>query len=209
MMALTSDKLYGKATSIADLPSFALNLSKRKQSIFRHRESIPSDGGSLWEISRGIVQVSTLDEDGTFISLGFWGSGDIVGSFLSGITPYQIECLTDVEAIALQCFDSCSASALLAHARQMEEFLQIVQQRMIKKRLMFFLSWLFSRFGQNTHDGKQLNLHLTHQEIAEAIGTTRVTITRLMKELQQEEFLHWSKRSHLLFYSNAAIVGMK
>ena len=184
--------------SVANLPKFAFNSSQGKQHTFHRRESIPSDSSSLWQISKGIVRVSTIDEDGNFISLGFWGSGDVVGSFLSGIIPYQIDCLTGVEAIALQSLTSCPTSALLSHVQQTEEFLQIIQRRMCKKRLIHFLTWLFIRFGRDTPDGKQLNLHLTHQEIAETIGTTRVTITRLMKELQQEEVLRWSKQSRLL-----------
>jgi CRP-like cAMP-binding protein len=197
-MVLTSEKIYGRSTPIVNFSNSALHSFQTHQHIFQRRESMPSDSDSLWRISKGIVRVSTLDEDGNFISLGYWGAGDIVGRFLSNTIPYQIGCLTDVEAIALQSFASCPASALLAHVQQLQEFLQLIQQRSIRKRLICFLNWLFNRFGQDTQNGKQLNLHLTHQEIAEAIGTTRVSVTRLIKQLQQEGYLCWSKQNHLL-----------
>jgi len=197
-MVLTSEGIYSKSTPIADFSNSALYSFQTNQRIFQRRELMPSESGSLWQISRGIVRVSTLDEDGFFISLGYWGAGDMVGRFLSETVPYQIQCLTDVEAIALQSFASCPASVLLTHVQQLEEFLHIIQQRSLKKRLICFFDWLFNRFGQDTPKGKQLNLHLTHQEIAEAIGTTRVTVTRLIKKLQQEGYLCWSKQNHLL-----------
>lgn len=184
--------------SIADFPDSALNSSTVKQHTFKRRVSIPSDNNTLWQINKGVVRISTIDEDGVLITLGLWGSGDIVGKSLSRVIPYQIECLTDVEAIALPPFTPYPTSALLSHVQQTEEFLQIIQHRMIEKRLMRFLIWLFSRFGQDTQDGKQLDLHLTHQEIADAIGTTRVTVTRCMKNFQQERILQGSKRTCLL-----------
>jgi CRP-like cAMP-binding protein len=198
MPVLTSDRLYGNPSSLADLNDCVLNSSQGKQYIFHRRESILFDSSSLWQISSGVVRVSMIDEDGIYISLGFWGSGDIVGRFQSGIIPCQIECLTEVEAIALHSLVSCSPSALIAHVQQMEEFLRIIQLRSVKKRLIRFLLWLFRRFGQDTLDGTQLNFHLTHEEIAETIGSTRVTVTRALKKLQQEGFLRWSRQDRLL-----------
>ncbi len=42
-------------------------------------------------------------------------------------------------------------------------------------------------FGVPTKDGITIDLKLSHQEIAEAIGSTRVTVTRLLGDLRQEE----------------------
>jgi CRP-like cAMP-binding protein len=199
MFALTSDKKLAKVISVANNPDSSLNLPQGKIYKFQRRELIqPYSSSSLWYINKGVVRASTLDEDGTLISLGFWSAGDIVGSRLSDIDPYQIDCLTEVEATILYPFTACPTSALLAHVKRMEDFLQIMQQKEVKKRLILFFKWLFCRFGQDSKDGKQLNLHLTHDEIAEAIATSRVTVTRLMKQLHQEDFLRWSRKSHLL-----------
>ncbi len=198
MFVLTSDEKLAKVISVDNISNPTLNLPQGKIYKFQRQELIQPYSSSLWYINKGIVRVSTFDEDGILISLGFWSAGDIVGSRLSDIVPYQIECLTEVEATMLHPFVVCPDSALLAHVKRMEDFLQITQQKMVKKRLILFLKWLFCRFGQDTKEGKQLNLHLTHDQIAEAIATSRVTVTRLMKQLHQEGILRWSRKSHLL-----------
>lgn len=198
MVALTSDEKLTKVISVDNISELPLNLPQGKIYKFQRRELIQPYSSSLWYINKGIVRASTLDEDGILISLGFWSAGDIVGSRLSDIEPYQIECLTEVEATILYPFTVCPTSALLAHVKRMEDFLQIMQQKEVKKRLILFFRWLFCRFGQDAKDGKQLNLHLTHDQIAEAIASSRVTVTRLMKQLHQEGFLRWSRKSHLL-----------
>ncbi|ABG53855.1 putative transcriptional regulator, Crp/Fnr family [Trichodesmium erythraeum IMS101] len=43
---------------------------------------------------------------------------------------------------------------------------------------------LKQEFGQSVPNGTRLNIHLIHQDIAAAIGTTRVTITRLLGKLK-------------------------
>ena len=54
------------------------------------------------------------------------------------------------------------------------------------------LTLLIEEFGEPCTEGYFLPFPLTHAQIASAIGTTRVTVTRLMKELREE-------RSHAFF----------
>ena len=48
--------------------------------------------------------------------------------------------------------------------------------------LFKFLEWLDKRFGEDVENGRLLNLRLTHQDIAETLGTTRVTVTRILNQ---------------------------
>ncbi len=59
-------------------------------------------------------------------------------------------------------------------------------------------SWLSCQFGQTVPQGKLLNFHLTHQDIAETIGTTRVTVTRLINRLEREGRIVRSHRNLIL-----------
>jgi CRP-like cAMP-binding protein len=43
-----------------------------------------------------------------------------------------------------------------------------------------------------------IQLRLTHQELAETIGTTRVTVTRLMQSLEQQGSLCYSRRQQIV-----------
>ncbi len=164
---------------------------------FKRRERLPLCEISLWEIEEGAVRTYTLTEDGTLISLGFWGVGDTVGQPLACVQPYEVECLTDVKVRALP-FSECWQlnQMLLSHLRQTQVLLRIRSGK-IHQRLQQLLDWLAYKFGQESEQGRLIQLRLTHQDFADALGTTRVTITRLLSQLEQEGRIHWVGQ-HLL-----------
>ncbi len=47
------------------------------------------------------------------------------------------------------------------------------------------LTWLTDRFGEDDRKGQLIGLQLTHQKIAELIGSTRVTVTRIINDLEK------------------------
>ncbi|NJO40969.1 MAG: Crp/Fnr family transcriptional regulator [Cyanobacteria bacterium CRU_2_1] len=174
------------------------HLSNAPLYTFKYRECIPLDENALWQIDRGIVRTSTWDQNGTSIILGFWGAEDIVGQPLSRIEPYRLECMTEVTAYTLPEDSAIANQALLSHVQQAEEFLRMMHCRSIEKRLLQFLIWLADKFGQDTTCGQWVELRLTHQEMADTIGTTRVTVTRLLGKFEQEGIVRWSKQRRLL-----------
>ncbi|BAY94100.1 MULTISPECIES: Crp/Fnr family transcriptional regulator [unclassified Tolypothrix] len=173
------------------------------QRLFARRQVIPPRHEVLWRIERGAVRTLTWSEDGTFITLGYWGPGDIVGYPLSKVKPYQIESLTSVEVsvvpphIWYQDID-----ALLSHIQQAEELLSIVHRKPMSLRLWQFLVWLSEKFGCDVEKGKLLDINVTHQEIAEVLNTTRVTVTRLLQQFEEEGKLLRSKRQIILRLPN-------
>ncbi|WP_082803821.1 MULTISPECIES: Crp/Fnr family transcriptional regulator [unclassified Anabaena] len=188
------------STTAFDKPNFSGHLP---QQLFTRREVIPKCNDVLWLIERGAVRTVTWGEDGTFITLGYWGPGDVIGYALSKVKPYQIECLSSVEVTTLpphiwhQYTD-----ALLTHIQNSEELLSIVHRKPISLRLWQFLLWLSERFGQNVEQGTLIELYITHQEIAEVLNTTRVTITKLLQEFETTGMLLRSKRRIILRSSN-------
>ncbi|MBI4782173.1 MAG: Crp/Fnr family transcriptional regulator [Oscillatoriophycideae cyanobacterium NC_groundwater_1537_Pr4_S-0.65um_50_18] len=154
---------------------------------FPARAILPSRPNSLWKIKSGFVRTLTWLEDGNNVALGIWGEGDVVGAMLSKADPFQIECLTKVEAIAVPFSELRNATeVLLAHLHQVEALMQIHSHRRIDMVLLKFLEWLDKRFGQDVENGRLLNLRLTHQDIAEAIGSTRVTVTRILNQFERQ-----------------------
>ena len=65
-------------------------------------------------------------------------------------------------------------------------WLSILGQKRSIDRLMGFLALLVEEHGMATPNGYYLPYTLTHTQIASAIGTTRVTVTRLMGRLRQQ-----------------------
>ena len=168
----------------------SVNQTPLKQLTFSRYDLLSLQSDILWKIERGVVRTLTWSEDGKPIILGFWGSGDIVGKPLSNLDPYQIECLTSVEVnlipsnIWYQFMD-----AAIAHIRLSEELLNIVHSRPVPCRLLQLLDWLARKFGRDVEQGKLIELPLTHQALSEAICTTRVTVTRLLKQFEEEGVL--------------------
>ncbi|KAB8334161.1 Crp/Fnr family transcriptional regulator [Scytonema tolypothrichoides VB-61278] len=173
------------------------------QRLFTRREILPARNDVLWRIERGAVRTLTWSEDGTFITLGYWGTGDLIGYPLSRVKPYQIECLTSVEVTALPPhLWSQDVNALLSHIQQAEELLSIVHRKPICLRLWQFLTWLSAKFGRDVEQGKLIDLNVTHQEMAEVLNTTRVTVTRLLQQFEEEGTLLRHKRRVILCSSN-------
>ncbi|YAG11558.1 Regulatory protein CysR [Nostoc sp. DSM 114161] len=169
------------------------------QYIFTRREVIPPRQDVLWRIEHGAVRTLTWGEDGTFITLGYWGLGDLIGYPLSRIKPYQIECLTGVEvSIVPPHLWHQDIDALLSHIQQTEDLLSIVHRKPISLRLWQFLLWLSEKFGRDTDKGKLIDLNITHQDIAEVLNTTRVTITRLLQQFEEEGTILRHKRRIIL-----------
>src|SRR4028118_488504 len=48
------------------------------------------------------------------------------------------------------------------------------------------LTWLAKRFGSEVEQGHLIDMILTHQDIAEIIGTSRVTVTRTLGHFEQQ-----------------------
>jgi CRP-like cAMP-binding protein len=166
---------------------------------FNRRSLLPPTSGSLWRIDQGIVRTLTWLEDGTVITLGIWKAGDIVGQTLSRVNPFQMECLTAVEAIALPPESlSHMTEAVLGHIQCLEELTVIRHHKRIEDALIQLLLWLAKRFGRTVKQGHLLDFHLTHQDLAELLGTTRVTVTRILSHLEEQGLINRLSRQQMV-----------
>ena len=166
---------------------------------FKTRSTLPLLPNSLWKIETGVVKTLTWLEDGSTVILGLWGPGDVVGKALSQVEPYQIECLTAVEATNLPVSEWYPlTSVLLRHIQQAEELMVIRRYKKTDIMLVKLLTWLAKRFGREIDQGQLIDLRLTHQDIAEILGSTRVTITRTLSQLEQQGFIERFSLSRLV-----------
>lgn len=69
-------------------------------------------------------------------------------------------------------------------------WLSTLGQRRTIDRLLGFITLLVEEFGEPTEDSYYLPWSLTHAQIGSAIGSTRVTVTRLMGKLRQRGLIH-------------------
>ncbi len=190
--------------SIKTIDPLKKSLSKTLQH-FQRRETIPLNQNTLWQIESGVVRTATWGTDAGIVPLGFWGTNDIIGLPLSHIAPYQIDCLTDVTVCILSNESPYPLDAMISHIQQMEELLRMMHSSSVEQRLLKFLFWFADKFGQDTNDGQIIKIRLTHQEIAEVIGSTRVTVTRLLQKFQSERMLNWSEERYMLLGYSAEL----
>lgn len=183
---------------IKEFPSVPQQL---RSLVFSRNDCLPSRPDLLWSLESGIIRTLSWNEQGSIITLGYWGMGDVVGQPLSGVYPYQIECLTRVKATSIptqqwhQFLDQ-----IIAHSQQSEELFSIIRSERVYTRLDKLLVWLGNKFGRPVSEGILIDFRLTHQNIAELIGTTRVTVTKLLKELEDEGKILRQRRHSILLY---------
>ena len=169
-------------------------------------EQIPLTSQGIWQICQGLVRLSTLYPVGEEGLLGWAGPSMCFGSCFSHLHTYRATALSDV-CLMWYTMVEIEASPKLGQEllpqlgrrfRQTEALLAIAGQRRVEDRLYQLLLLLRQEFGQSVEDGTRLNIRLTHQDIAGAICTTRVTVTRLLGKLQQQGYLIRDKARHLI-----------
>ncbi len=170
---------------------------------FKRRDRISSDSCTLWQVRSGLVRTVTWSEDGELVPLGLWSPGSVIGVPISQVEPFEVQCMSAVELVRLPIDYPLTVEMLLKHAAQVNRLLRIMHCRQVQDRLLQFACWLAESFGQPTGYGRLITVRLTHQEIAETIGTSRVTVTRFIKHLEAKGLLRWSGRER--FVSNQAL----
>jgi len=168
---------------------------------FRRRDVIEVSQGQLWEIEKGFVKTLSWDSQGCLITLGIWGPGESLGLPLGTITPFQILCISPVRIRLAQRSGDYPYEFIWHQAQQAQELLNLFRCRCLQERIYNLLWWLAGRFGTGLASGRLTGIHLTHQELADLSGSTRVTVTRLLRQLEEEGKLERRNRQFLLKYS--------
>lgn len=165
---------------------------------FRRRDVIDVSQGQLWEIEKGFVKTISWDAQGCLITLGIWGPGELLGLPLGKIQPFQIICISPVRIRLAQQNGDYPYEFIWNQAQQAQELLHLFRCRCLQERIYNLLWWLAGRFGTRLASGRLTGIHLTHQELADLSGSTRVTVTRLLSQLEEEEKLERRNRHFLL-----------
>ncbi len=179
---------------------------------FKRRDPLPVIEGALWQIEAGLLRTIILGDKGETFTLGLWGKGDVVGLEQNLIERLKVECLSPfveariLPAEQLRCFcqqeQSWIQAATLRHIRRCQEWIHILQHRRVYPKLLHLLAWIAERFGIPEGNSYQLDLSLTHLQLAEMIGTTRVTVTRLFQLYEKDKLIHRIKKRSLLIHTD-------
>ena len=154
-------------------------------------------------ITNGSVRVMRTDEDGREILLYYIKAGEsCIMSFLGGMHHDT----SKVKAVAEEQTDilfipSDRVNALIAefpewldyifrlYHKRFEELLEVVNAVAFKKldeRLLIFLK-------RKTALTNNQNIHITHEQLSNELGTARVVVSRLLKQMEDEGLVKLSR----------------
>lgn len=149
---------------------------------------------ACYVVLSGRVRVYVSAPNGKELTLTLPGLGEPFGELgLLEAAPYMGTAVTLTQASLLVVPRTSFGACVAAHPDLALEFLRLAVQRInhltsLAQRLAFAdvqsrITALLSTLAQDQGDPRGGERRLTHQEIADMIGTTRETVCRVMKEL--------------------------
>lgn len=174
---------------------------------FRKKETIylPGEpGANVYLLKKGVVKISKITADGRELTLAFLKPGEIFGELEAvGETSRdtQAEAHSDVLICVLHRNDlmrlmqskselGIRLSKLIGFRRQvLENRLENLVFRSIPQRLVALFVELAEQFGEKQAEGVKIDVRLTHQDIANLIGASRVTVTEILNDFKDRNLI--------------------
>jgi global nitrogen regulator NtcA len=165
----------------------------------------------VYFLMKGAVKLSRVYEAGEEITVALLRENSVFGvlSLVTGQRSdrfYHAVAFTPVELLSAPIdlvekalnehpeLSMLMLKGLSSRILQTEMMIETLAHRYMGSRLVSFLLILCRDFGLPTNEGIRIDLKLSHQAIAEAIGSTRVTVTRLLGDLRQENMISIYKK---------------
>lgn len=175
---------------------------------------LPGDPGDrVFFINGGRVKCSKVTRDGKELTLAYRGAGQIFGELcvIDGtprdemaeamknaiITELPRELFKELVLSDSQlCFNF--ACIVGDRRRQIETKLEHLVFRDVQAKLAALLLELSDEYGVECEDGMQIGLKITHQEMANLIGSTRETISLTLAQFKKKGLLDLNGRTVVL-----------
>jgi CRP-like cAMP-binding protein len=168
-------------------------------------------GDYMYIIVQGRVKVTKLSGDGREKILEFLAAGDFFGEmslFDEAPRSASVETLSEVRALALGRTDFLGLLSrspdlalsvireLTRRLRQVDEQASSLSFQRVKDRTMGLLVRLAKE--ESGSEGRRKTPVITHQQIADMIGTSRETVTRAVKGLKEDGWLEQEGKCYLV-----------
>jgi CRP-like cAMP-binding protein len=195
-----------------DMPAIDMHqqiLQDRQIHKYSKGDNIPLSNTFLGYVIQGLVKLSTLSQTGTEIMTGLVTSGMVFGSTMTNLSLYEATAISNVELVfiyvsemrAIPNLNEILLPKIKQRLQQTESFLFIISHYNVEDRLISLLEMLKSELGEPVVEGTRLLFRMTHEDIANACNSTRVTITRLLKKLQKQGKIKYDADKHIIICS--------
>ncbi|HEY9618179.1 MAG TPA: PAS domain-containing protein [Microcoleaceae cyanobacterium] len=181
-------------------------LQERIVSRYKPGDAIVIPPQSCCYLTQGLAKLITLTQNGEEVLLGILGAGMPFGGNLTDLSNYQAIAVSDVELVSLSTSEINSSPVLAQwfvnkvtrRLQHTETLLAIAGQRRVSDRLEQLLDFFRQEIGQTIPEGIRLRIRLTHEDLANACCTTRVTITRWLGKFHQQGRILFDRKYHII-----------
>ncbi|MFZ5753841.1 MAG: Crp/Fnr family transcriptional regulator [Bacillota bacterium] len=179
---------------------------KYRKNMFIFTEGEP--GEAVYFVKTGKVKISKMVEDGREHVIHIMQQGDIFGEvvlFNGGNYPATSEVIEDAEVGILRNEDlenlmrqnvDIAIDMLKIMSRRLQNASSQIRDLALKdalSRTAGLLLKLSEAFGTETEEGVVINLSLSRQELANMVGLTRETVTRVLSDLKRTKVIETDK----------------
>ncbi|HHP7232806.1 MAG TPA: Crp/Fnr family transcriptional regulator [Xenococcaceae cyanobacterium] len=178
-------------------------------------EDIPSCEGGVWQVYRGVIQLSKVNVNGDETILGWITPNHIFGNLFENTFTYRSVALADVyvRQIKIQEIKQSPhlARTLLSEfsyrSIKSQQLLAINALRRVEERLWRLISLLSEEMGHPIDQGIRLTVRFTHQNLAKIICTTRVTVTRILGDFQNRGWIEFDRDRFIIVKTSAPVAN--
>ncbi len=188
----------------ADFTAFFEKFSKKGPFVVKKGTVLFNDGqplDNLYFIKEGFVKLYRLSEEGRESTIYLYGPGQILGiralTSKDECAKHYAEAITDLKILTISRKEYIEVVSL--NPEYLVDLLHIFINRLnyterrlesfvltdTVARVALFLSDCASRFGEIKNNAAVLPLELTHQRIAEFVGSFRETVTLAVQKLEK------------------------
>jgi CRP/FNR family transcriptional regulator len=177
----------------------------------------------IYVLSSGRAKVSISSADGRKSIIRIATGGDVLGLY-AGLTGRPFEATAEmVEGGRVDFISRQDLLNVLGHqqtfgmdlvemfSRQFSDFVDHTRMLALSESALEKLARLILRWGRNfgerTDEGLQVRIVLTQEEIAQVIGASRETVTRLLSVLKRDQIIR-VKRDALLIRDSGALASL-
>ena len=177
----------------------------------------------VYVLSSGRAKVSLSSADGRKLIIRLAGGGDVLGLY-AGLTGRPFEATAEMleggrvdfipreDLLNLMRHNSVPGFDLLyMFSRQFSDFVDhtrmvVLSESALEKLARLIMRWA-KDFGERTTEGVRVQLLLTQEEIAQIIGASRETVTRLFSALKRDRIIR-VKRDWMWIDDSAALASL-
>lgn len=155
---------------------------------------VPGPRDALYRVRRGLVRIQLVDEEGNALTLRFVGEGEFFNEeaftgaerhyFAEALTPTTVEAL-DPRGLSTKDLEALNLSLVAALQQTYRRIERLVSQRLKNRIAAALLEFAKTPLAKKDEAGRTV-VHLTHDELASAVGSVRETVTKVVGELARE-----------------------